>query len=225
MRYIVVFLVLLNIGYFVWSQFVAEPFALPEPAAPRPLLNSGITLVSEFEAQLAALPARQCFTVASFSTTDDANSFISELGDLVFDARIDLTGEALSSQYRVYLPPLTSRGIATITLDSLSESLEAAEMQVETYLITRGPLENGIALGVFSQRENAVNALEAVQGLGFAPEIEEIPRSTGEIQVQLQLSELDVLENPEWAALAAARPDLTITENLCETIAQGSQFP
>lgn len=225
MRYIAIFLVVANIGYFIWAGLFAEPLVLPAREAPRPLLNSGITLISEYQERLAAQPPMRCYSVASFATTDDANSFIAEMEELVVDARLDLTGEALSSQYRVYLPPFSSRGIATITLDGLSENLAAAELQVETYLITRGPLENGIALGVFSAREDAANTRNAVQGLGYAPEIEEIPRSTGEIRVQLQLAERDALENPEWLELTAAGTDLAITENLCETIAQGAQFP
>lgn len=225
MRYIAIFLLLANIGYFSWVRYGAEPIIPPVPNTPRPLLNSGLTLVSEYEAQLAAQPALNCFTIGNFSTIDDASSLIAEMGELAYAASVSLSGDLLSSQYRVFIPPASSRGIATITLDSLSESLIAAEMESEIYLITRGMLENGIALGVFSERRDAEAARNAVQGLGYAPEVEEIPRSTGEIQVQLQVLDRNVLENPAWLDLTADRPNLTITENVCETIAQGSQFP
>lgn len=225
MRYIALFLVLANIGYFAWLRYEAEPATRPVANAPRPLLNSGLTLVSEYEAQLAAQPALNCFTIAKFSTIDDASSFIDELAEAAFSAEVTLSGDPLSSQYRVFIPPASSRGIATITLDSLSESLMAAELELETYLITRGMLENGIALGVFSELANAQAARDSVQGLGYAPEIEEIPRSTGEIQVQLQVLEQYASDNPAWPDLMVSVPNLSITENLCETIAQGTQFP
>ncbi|PCI82469.1 MAG: hypothetical protein COB20_00365 [SAR86 cluster bacterium] len=225
MRYIAIFLLLANIGYFSWVRYGAEPIVPPVPNIPRQLLNSGLTLVSEYEAQLAAQPALNCFAIGGFSTIDDASSLIAELGDAAFASDVSLSGDPLSSQYRVFIPPASSRRIATITLDGLSESLIAAELESEIYLITRGMLENGIALGVFSELANAEAARNGVQGLGYAPEIEEIPRSTGEIQVQLQVLERYVLENPAWLELTAGRPDLTITENLCETIAQGTQFP
>jgi len=225
MRYIAIFLLLANIGYFSWVRFAAQPAIPPVPTTPRPLLNTGLTLVSEYEAQLAAQPSLNCFTIEGFSTIDDASSLIAELGEAVFASDVSLGGDPLSSQYRVFIPPASSRGIATITLDSLSDSLTAAEMEIEIYLITRGMLENGIALGVFSDFSDAQATRSAVQGLGYGPEIEEIPRSTGEIRVQLQLLERYVLENPAWLDLAVDRPDLVITENLCETIAQGSQFP
>ncbi len=98
-------------------------------------------------------------------------------------------------------------------------------MEMESDLITRGMLENGIALGVFSQQGDAQAAQNGVQQLGYAAKIEEIPRSTGEIQVQLQVLERYVLENPAWLDLAAGGLNLTLTEIVCETIAQGSQFP
>lgn len=225
MRYIAIFLLLANIGYFAWVRYTAEPATLSVPGTPRQLLNTGLILISEYEAQLAARPALNCFTIGSFSTIDDASSLILEVGEAAFASDVSLSGDPLSPQYRVFIPPASSRGIATITLDGLSDTLSAAEVEIDIYLITRGMLENGIALGVFSELAAAQAARNAVQGLGYAPEIEEIPRSTGEIQVQLQVLERYVLENPAWLDFTVDRPDLVITENLCETIAQGSQFP
>ena len=225
MRYIAIFLLLVNIGYFSWVRYAAEPIAPAVTSTPRLLLNSGLTLVSEYEAQLVAQSALNCFTIGSFSTIDDASSLIAEMGEAVLASSVVLSGDPLSSQYRVFIPPASSRGIATITLDGLSEVLRAADMESEIYLIARGMLENGIALGVFSKLGDAQAARNGVQGLGYAPQIEEIPRSTGDIEVQLQVMEQYVLENPGWPDLTAGRPNLIITENLCETIAQGTQFP
>jgi hypothetical protein len=225
MRYIAIFLLLANIGYFSWVRYAAEPMVPPVTSAPRLLLNSGLTLISEYEAQLAAQPALNCFTIGNFSTIDDASSLIAEMGEAVFASNVVLGGDPLSSQYRVFLPPASSRRIATIALDTLSEGLIAANMESEIYLITRGMLENGIALGVFLELGDAQGVRNRVQGLGYAPQREEIPRSTDEIQVQLQVLEQFVFENPAWLDLTAGRPNLIITENLCETIAQGTQFP
>ena len=225
MRYIAIFLLVANTGYFSWVRYAAKPIVPRVISAPGPLLNSGLTLISEYEAQLAAQPALNCFTIGDFSTMDDASSFIAEMGEAAFASNVVLSGDPLSLQYRVFLPPASSRGIATIALDTLSEGLIAANMESEIYLITRGMLENGIALGVFLELGDAQGVRNRVQGLGYAPQIEEIPRSTDEIQVQLQVLEQFVFENPAWLDLTAGRPNLIITENLCETIAQGTQFP
>lgn len=225
MRYIAIFLLVANIGYFAWVRYAAEPIAPAVMSTPRLLLNSGLTLVSEYEAQLVAQPALNCFTIGSFSSIDEASSLIAEMGEAAFAYNVVLSGDPLSSQYRVFIPPASSRGIAKITLDGLSEGLRAADMESEIYLIARGMLENGIALGIFSELGDAEAARNGVQGLGYAPQIEEIQRSSGEIEVQLQVLEQYVSENPAWPDLTAGRPNLIITENLCETIAQGTQFP
>ena len=105
MRYITIFLLLANIGYFSWVRYAAEPIAPSVKSTPRFLLNSGLTLVSEYEAQLAAQPALNCFTIGSFSTIDDASSLIAEMGEAAFASNVVLRGDPLSSQYRVFIPP------------------------------------------------------------------------------------------------------------------------
>ena len=225
MRYIVIFLLLANIVYFSWVRYAAEPIVPRVISAPRLLLNNGLTLIREYETQLAAQSALNCFTIGNFGTMDDVSSLIAEMGEATFASNVVLSGDPLSLQYRVFLPPASSRGIATIALDALSGDLIAADIESEIYLITRGMLENGIALGVFLELGDAQGVRNRVQGLGYAPQIEEIPRSTDEIQVQLQVLEQFVFENPAWLDLTAGRPNLIITENLCETIAQGTQFP
>ena len=221
MRYIAIFLLMANIVYFSWIRYSDPPITLPVASTPRLLLNSGLTLVSEYEAQHAL----NCFTIESFNTIDDASSFIAEMGEAAFSSNVNLSGDPLSSEYRVFIPPASSLEIATIILNELRESLIAAKLEVKSYLIARGMLENGIAMGVFSQLGDAEASRNAIRRLGYTLEIEEIPRSTGKIQVQLQVLERYVLENPTWLDLTGGPLNLTITENVCETIAQGSQFP
>jgi len=230
LRYIALFLLIVNIGYFIWT-FVRPLEPQPTAYQPRELINSGLMLVSEFEAQTAALAlenavdSKTCSIVSGFATVDDANGFILLAQRLNLAGVLNLTGGALPSQYRVFLPSEHNRSLATRKLDSVSAAVEAAQLQVETYLITRGPLSEGVGLGVFIDAEEADLVQSQLSELGYMPEIEEIPRSMGEIQVLLRSLNSNQVEGPEWLELSDDRPDLTRTENLCETIAQASQFP
>ena len=230
MRYIVIFLVVANLAYFAWNHTHSVEPAL-QARESRPLLNNGLMLVSEFaeqsaqQARLDEEASRLCSIVSGFTSVDEANTFMAGAREAAFGTLLNLTGQALSSQYRVYLAPASSRSIATITLDGLSERIIEAELAVETYLITRGLLENGIALGIFGSATEAESAQRVIAELGYDPEIEEIPQSDGEIQVWLRPTNSGQVENPEWLDLSTAWPDLTRTENLCETIAQATQFP
>ncbi|MGI9249799.1 MAG: hypothetical protein ACR2PR_01185 [Pseudohongiellaceae bacterium] len=51
MRYIVVFLVIFNVAYLGWSYFSAPPEPQQPPDPARPLLNTGLMLVSEYQAE------------------------------------------------------------------------------------------------------------------------------------------------------------------------------
>ena len=225
MRYIAIFLLLANIGYFGWNYYRPLSGSVPETGQARPLLNTGLMLASEYRQLSEAAAEFSCSLVGNFSSVDEANSFIALVETESVSASLSLSGEPLPPQYLVYLSPLSSRAIATITLDGLSESLAAANMEIENYLITRGSLENAIALGVFADSDSATDVRNQVARLGYRVEIEEIPRSSGDIRVQLQAASPDQIENLRWPELTAGRPDLTRVENLCETIAQGTQFP
>ena len=231
MRYIALFLLVVNIGYFGWNQYRPDAEPLLMTAQPRELLDSGLMLITEYQQQVENQQGSTvdsdftCSMVEGFSNIDEAYGFIDFAISKSLRAQLSLAGELLPSQYRVYLPPSSSRTIATITLDSLSERIESAGLEVEMYLITRGILENSIALGVFSEMSAASLVRDQVVALGYRAIVDEIPQSTGNIRVELQASEAKQIENAIWLELAAGRSYLTHTENLCETIAQGTQFP
>ena len=239
MRYIAIFLLVANLGYVIWNFTQTDqilPGRSPGQASEQApenwaLLNTGITLVSEFTAQSAeqerlnALDSALCTLVSGFTSIDSASALLLDAEQLALTGGVILLGEPLPSQYRVYLPPSSSREIAAITLAGVSESSSAADLEIETYLITRGALANGVALGVFSARENADEVRAAVAELGYSPQIEEIPRSDGGIGVWLRNSDSGPLEEAEWLDLSTERSDLIRSENLCQTLVQASQFP
>ena len=230
MRYIAIFLLVANIGYFIWAQTRQTQDELVA-REPRDLINNGLMLVSEFEEQAAVVALEnaedltQCSFVSGFSTVDDAKGFILLAQERNLGALLNITGDPLPSQYRVFLPPAGNRILATRALDEVSASISRAQLEVETYLITRGRLAEGVGLGVFADNLAADSVRSQVSQLGFSPEIEEISRSNGEIQVVLRPPNSDQVDTAEWLELSDDRPDLTRTENLCETIAQASQFP
>jgi len=229
MRYIAVFLLLVNLAYLGWNLTHPREISDPEPAA-RPLLNTGIVTLSEFErdssaqAQLNARDAQQCSLVAGFPTLDQAEQFLLEARAAGYLGALQLLGEALPSHYRLFLGPASSRTIATIMLDGISERLQSENLNIESYLITRGSLENAVALGVYEDEQIARDILEQVRALGYSPVLNEIQRTDGEIQVWLRPSLEERINELEWLDLTAERPNLTRSENLCETLVQAPQF-
>ena len=108
MRYIVIFLLLLNFAYYSWSRYRPSQSEAGPGSEDLPLLNTGLMLVREFDEQAATLSAADqdqspmCALVANFPTADEAYSFMSESSIRGFSAVLNLTGEALAPQFRVY---------------------------------------------------------------------------------------------------------------------------
>jgi hypothetical protein len=225
MRYIVVFLILANLAYFGWNY----RYPLPEsPAVPaQPLINSGLTLVSEFEEQtgFAALEARrQCSLVSGFESADDAENFMAQARTRGLQAFLTGSRATSRSQYQVFLPPTASTEIARLTLADLAQRVEEAGLEVETYLITRSELQNAVALGVFDSATEAVVLRDQVSGLGYSPQIQQFDAFVSRVQVWLRAPESERINELEWLDLTGERPNLSRAENLCQTIAQASQF-
>ena len=224
MRYIAIVLLLANIAYIAWLYYQPDQTSAVARPESRGLLNNGLVLVSEYNQQLAEITPI-CEMISSFPTVDDARYFIAGVADSEYSAELRLTGEPLPSLYRLFLPPSGSREEATSVLDGLSEALSLAEIEIESYPITRGLLANAIALGVFEDMDSAIQTGEQLIDIGYSPEIEEIPRSSGDIGVILRATNRSRTETAPWLELTVDRPNLTRQENLCETIAQGTQFP
>lgn len=223
MRYIAIFLLLANVGYFAWNY----NYPRPEPVAeePRALLNTGLTLLSEYEAQgdeLALDAVRQCSIVSGFLDQSQAEAFMTAARSRNLLAYLEV--EAPQAEFRLYLPPTPSRDIASAILDDLSERLLGEDLGLDVYLITRGELENAIALGLFGSREQAEAAQDQVAELGYGPQIEEIPLGETRIRVFLRPVESGRINDPEWLDLSAETEGLTRLENLCESLVQASQF-
>jgi hypothetical protein len=231
LKYIAVFLVLANLGYLAWLNFGATPVTPIGVSEPKPLLSDGMILLSEYQSRvleeeiMLAAQNRMCLSVTGFSNFDDALGFEDAASKRGLSTSQQLLGNLQASQFRVYLPPASSRAIAAITLDTLSERAAEADLTIEIYLITRGLLENSIALGVLSNRAEAEDIQAALVSLGYSPVIQELPQSDQGISIQLGSKSSLSLESSDWLALVEQRSYLNALENLCETIAQGTQFP
>jgi hypothetical protein len=231
LKYILILLILANLSYFAWLNFGAIPIVPIGYSEPRPRLSDGMILLSEYNARITeeelirSAQSRTCLTVSGFSNFDDAISFADAASKSGLSTSQQLMGSVIASQFRVYLPPASSQAVATITLDALNEKAAEAKLALETYLITRGLLENSIALGVVSSLAEAEEIRSSLMTLGYNPEIQELPQSDGGIAIHLSGPRSLSLESSDWLGLILQRSYLSAVENVCETIAQGAQFP
>ncbi|MBG11494.1 MAG: hypothetical protein CMD92_10090 [Gammaproteobacteria bacterium] len=225
MRYVVVSLLLVNLTYLGWN------LGWPAPGSPtresRPLLNTGLTLISEFESRTlgAELEAsRLCSLVTGFQDDLEVADFMTAAIGLGLEVAYAVDTPNQERQYRVYLPPTPSAEIAGLTLQDLTVRLEDADVTAEIALVTRGDERNAITLGTFESATEAVSLRDRISILGYSPQIERIQPQPERLELWLRAPQSKRVDELEWLDLTGERSNLSRIENLCQTIAQATQF-
>ncbi len=152
-----------------------------------------------------------CLAVGDFENISAANNLVAELRNQGLQARVELQ-EQIESEYRVYMPPFSSDTAARQILANLLDN------GIDSFLITRGDLAQGISLGVFSQQKSAFTLQEALASEGYATNIQETVLSNTEFWIVIRSgsdSELEAL----WLNLLNFQASLKQSENLCQMIA------
>lgn len=122
--------------------------------------------------------------------------------------------------YRVHTPIFETREAVVAALDEIRTSISRTEATIDSYIVTTGPLENAISLGLFSERDNALNVQRVLAGLNMnvlvEPEMRLLNRYWAVVNNIYYIEFKEEID----AALAGFAGALSVSENLCETIAQ-----
>jgi cell division septation protein DedD len=180
MRWMFLWLVVLNLFYYVWHQQQA-PLRGTEIAPLNMAQESkrDIRLLSESSApvrrEAVAVPATVteavCLFLGSFEAAGDAASVEQRLLSLDIQSRVQSMDAAAGVDYWVYLPPLASRQA------SLRQLRELQARKIDSYIITQGDLANGISLGIFPRSDSAASVMQRLRDAGYEPSLRELTRA------------------------------------------------
>lgn len=232
LRWTVLVLLTLNVCYLLWSVVSPEPAppqAVPWPdgvpaldVLPREAASSGS------EAGTGSMrpdPPRTfaCWRIGPFGEPEQRAAFVQSRLDGIPVAVLE-EEQVLEGDWRVFLPPAESREAATALRESLRAAAEEAGESLESFVITGGPRENGVSLGLFSQESNARSLASRAEALGLdvAVEREEVSRPVEWLEVMVPDAWMDESRRSGLASYAAG---LQVRENLCQTIAPQPYFP
>ena len=165
-------LVCLNVAASLWWALhvprVVEPPAATDPGVP------GLVLLAEAEveaapssAELAVAPTRMavapvCLSVGPFDTPSALRRAVDVLGASVGALQYREAQVQSSRGWRVYVPAAASRAAALTQARAL-----AAQGIRDYYVVTAGPGENTVSLGLFREQGNAEARLAEVKALGI----------------------------------------------------------
>lgn len=178
MRWMFLWLIVLNLFYYVWLQQQA-PLRVTEIAPLNMAQDSkrDIRLLSES----GGAPRREvvevqaveavCLYLGSFELVADASAVEQRLLSLDIQSRVQSMDAAAGVDYWVYLPPLASRQA------SLRQLRELQARKIDSYIITQGDLANGISLGIFPRSDSAQSVMQRLRDAGYEPSLRELTRA------------------------------------------------
>lgn len=224
---------LVNLGLFAWFQTAGRtvvPAASQLPGVKE--VGERIELVSEAPVdtlpsaapapkQPAAKPAedRLCTILGPFEEEYQGEDIAQRLQALQVEAElrnIEMQGQM---RYWVYLMPLGSRREAFQRLRTLQAE------GVDSYVIPKGSLTNGISFGIFSEVERAESLAEELQGRGIDALTREEPQTYLERWVVLPSGAERQLAEDFWQQLQLEYPELDRRQNLCREVESGVEQP
>ena len=226
MRWVVVFLVFANIGYFAWASWEDSKvgYWLPEAkedhseaAANRLLLLSEVQKAPEVNV-VDVMGARslldheekeECLVVGPFANAVEVDELRQRL--LAIGVRSTERADEGSQQqdYWVHIPPLPSREAALRLLKELQAQ------RIDSFIITQGELTNGISLGLFSHKKLAENVSRRMSGAGYSVAIKVLPRVPDRWWLEMKSSAVKRLSSTFWDDVAVNFPGLEKMNALC----------
>ncbi|WP_157209907.1 SPOR domain-containing protein [Marinimicrobium agarilyticum] len=154
-----------------------------------------------------------CEWLGPFASPAEADALQQRLGalDVSADRRALEVSDGLG--YWVHLPPELSQRAA---LQKLHE-LQAKD--IDSYVIPRGELENGISFGMFSREPLATARRDELVAMGYDANIHEIERTHREIWLAMPVRDAEALSESLWEELLATAPELGRRQNFCSGVA------
>ncbi len=163
----------------------------------------------------AALHERKdvCEFVGPFPKLLRAEYFIEHLSALDVLGEVEVLAVPGEPSFWVYQNPEASRKAALRKLHELQAE------GVDSYVIPKGDLENGISFGLFNQRKGAEDRLKNVTSMGYEAKIRRVERTFEEIWVILPAAEAAKIGQELWLELLNREYGLERRQNICSGVA------
>ena len=164
MRFLIIFLVVLNIAYFIWSSTLGNTTYTPPPLTKEgiPSIHLLASNKNDVYKSKNSILQSSCYTFGPFNSERTAQTVAKKIND--FGLATDITSQQTMQtlNYLVYLPALPSRQEAEAVVKNISKHKIKNTLIIET-----GPYKNAVALGSFDNLDKARRHAEYVIFLGY----------------------------------------------------------
>lgn len=154
-----------------------------------------------------------CELVGPFEDKVVAATFVERLEAIEIKSTVRDVELPAGPGYWVYLAPEENRKLALRRLNELQVK------GVDSYVIPRGELENGISLGVFSKKALSDARIKEMAAIGLSPKVEIIERTYRELWVMLNRGEGQKMSKLTWERAMDGINVLERRQNFCLDVA------
>lgn len=174
--------------------------------------------VAQGQADIATDGQQLCTLVGAFAESRKAEYFVEHLRALDIVGSVQQMEVPGESSYWVYLPAEVSKKKALRLLHELQAK------KIDSYVIPKGDLANGISLGLFSSEDAALRRQDEVAGHGYSAQVEEVERTYEEVWVVLAAAEAEKADENLWKKLLDKQENLELRQNFCPDVASDQKF-
>ncbi|MBB6523909.1 SPOR domain-containing protein [Pseudoteredinibacter isoporae] len=154
-----------------------------------------------------------CTLLGPFDELLQAEYTLEHLASLEVAAAIETLEIPGDPGFWVYLSPLPSRK------EALRKLHELQAKGIDSYVIPKGDIVNGISFGMYSRASSAETRQKEVATYGYQADIKEVVRSYEETWVVVQPPEAEKMSNESWQNFMNKRKGIERRENYCPGVA------
>ena len=154
-----------------------------------------------------------CWMIGPFKEEITGKQVIGRLAAMDISLSLTSLEVAGAPDYWVHLEPQVSRKAAIKLLRELQTK------NIDSFLITKGELENGISLGFFTRSSLAQQVYEERLKQGYTAKIKEVPRTLTQIWAVFNTGEYGKFSDELWEKIKGVNKGLERRKNYCDTIA------
>jgi hypothetical protein len=236
MRWLVIILLMCNGIYFLWQFYLVPSEAGRQLATGQQVeLGESLRLISEVPADdltveeekpsinqshedsLAPEPA-VCLMIGPFKEDVTGKQVVTRLAALDIHPTMEELSTPGKPNYWVHIPPQPSRKVAIKLLRELQSK------NIDSFLITKGELENGISLGIFTKLGSAEQVSSKRSGQGYDAEIFTMANSRTELWAVFDDQQTSKFSDALWEIISEGNSGLQRRKNYCDKIAPSDDF-
>lgn len=221
MRWLFLFLVFLNLFFYVWQQQQIE--TIPQTTRVERLQVPTIQLAKEYAAQIEKQEALKALEPQTIEVTKEPITCL-HLGGFINSKQLTVVGNYIEGiDPAIKLDVIKPDNIPTVELyitpeeDQRQETLDKLQkLSINTLTILRGVLKNNISLGIFPEEKDYAEIKDALKNADIKTKTNKLPQSATSYWLKIPNNKRSLFTDEQLKTLINKFPTVQQELMLCQ---------